>query len=110
MRYGAEPSFTESITPYLPFLGVILGGLIVGAFAIWNRRRGAVETRAPDVNEMWVQTEKDRRIRRLFEDLFYTLLTVFRSYVRRVQSGGSTDLTPTEQAVHDREPRPEEIL
>lgn len=97
-------SITETITPYLPVIGILAGGLLVGAFAIWNRRNGAVENRAPDVTEMWQQTERSRRLRRYFEDLFYETRGAFRGYVRRVQAGGSTELTKSEQRAHDVEP------
>jgi hypothetical protein len=51
--------FTLVVTPYLPFAGTLLGAAVVGAFAIWNRKRGNVETRAPDVNEIWQKQAHD---------------------------------------------------
>lgn len=101
----AEPAITtlEALTPLFPFAGVVVGGLIVGAFQVWNRKRGAIETRAPDVTEIWVRQAADqaeldmeRRFRRRVEDLFIQLRSAFQSYVMRVQGGGSTELTTKE--------------
>lgn len=99
-------SFTEALVPYLPILGTIVGGLVVGGFAVWNRRRGAVEHRAPDVTAMWSETERARRLHRYFEDLYFELRGAFRGYVRRVQAGGSLDLSEAEKKAHDADPNP----
>lgn len=95
-------------TPFLPLLGVIAGGIVVGAFAVYNRARGAVETRAPDVNEIWRRQEAqdraldvERRLRRRLEDLVRDLRRAFQGYVRRVQGGGSTELSHHEQKMFD---------
>lgn len=105
---SSESTFTEAITPYLPLLGTILGGILIGVFAIWNRRRGAVETRAPDVNEIWQQQalqskelDAERKQRRHLEDVLRDLLYAFRSYISRVQGGGSVELTTREQKLLD---------
>ena len=99
----AAVTFTESVTPYLPLIGTVIGGMVIGFFAVWNRRRGAVETRAPDVNDIWLQQAKDnqllddeRAFRRFLEDIVYDLLKLFKGYVNRVRRGGSTDLTTRE--------------
>lgn len=97
---------TLLITPYLPFLGVVAGAILVGIFSLWNRKRGAVETRAPDVNEIWVQQanqskelDMERKARRRLENLYYDIRRAFLSYVRRVQSGGSMELTSAEKHI-----------
>lgn len=114
-RQSLDLSFAEStlavttvITPFLPLLTTILGGMVVGGFAVWNRRRGAHETRAPDVNEIWLrqtQTElaldTERRLRRRIEDMFMELRDVFRLYVNRVQAGGSVELTDRERKLYE---------
>jgi hypothetical protein len=107
---------TVTITPYLPLVGTVAAGLLVGAFAIYNRRKGNIETRAPDVNEIWMQQAREaaaldfeRRARRRLENYVDDLLRAFRGYVRRVQRGGSTDLTTTEQKFHDEHPPTTEI-
>ena len=104
-------SFTEAITPYLPLIGVLLGGLLIGIFGIWNRRRGAIETRAPDVNEIWQRSEQDhkeldieRSTRRHLEDCVYTLHSVFKSYVDRVRRGGSSELNTKELEIYTTNP------
>lgn len=108
---AAVNPITETITPYLPLIGILFGSLVVGLFAVWNRKRGNMETRAPDVNEIWQQQAKEshdldmeRRWRRRLENFAFELARVFRGYVRRVQAGGSTDLTPHERMFHDTDP------
>lgn len=104
----AGQTFTELITPYLPVIGVIFGGLIVGGFGLWNRKRGAVETRAPDVNELWQQQDSqnkaldfERKLRRFLEDSVRELLSVFKDYVDRVRKGGSTELNTKELKIYE---------
>lgn len=105
---SVELTFSEQITPYMPLIVAVVGALIVGGFGLWNRRRGAVETRAPDVNEMWAKQERDARAldterahRRHVENVLVSVLRAFRGYVRRVVSGGSVELTESERAAHD---------
>jgi hypothetical protein len=109
-------AFTEIITPYLPVLGVALGGLIVGIFAAYNRHKGNVETRAPDVNAIWQQQayqnkelDHERKWRRRLENYAWDVIEIFRGYVKRVQSGGSTDLTHKEKTVITTDPPTAEI-
>lgn len=96
------------ITPWLPLIGILASGLIIGIFGVHNRRQGNMETRAPDVNEAWAQQARDqvlldaeRRLRRKMEDHIGRLWSAFVGYVRRVQNGGSTELTTREQKVID---------
>lgn len=109
---------TQLVTPYLPFAGTILGAAVVGAFALWNRKRGNFENRAPDVNEIWQQQASqskqldiERTLRRMLQDLVYDLKEAFRLYVYRVQSGGSKELTHKEsQLLYKDSPTPESLL
>lgn len=103
-------SFSVIVTPYLPLIGTIFGGLIIGIFAVYNRRKGNVETRAPEVNEIWAQQnvqshqlDMERRLRRKVEDLLYALRKAFKAYVHRVQRGGPTELTPHEIEILQRD-------
>ena len=103
-----DPTFTEQLTPFLPFIGTLVGAILVGGFAVWNRKRGATENRAPDVNELWTQQasqaralDGERRHRWALEDFAHDVVRAFHSYVRRVQNGGSTTLTVHEQKAHD---------
>ena len=96
-----QGSFTVFITPYLPLITVA-----VGVFGVYNRKRGAVETRAPDVNEIWVQQEaqsrlldEERKGRRRLEAMLGQLWSAFVGYVNRVQSGGSMQLTTREMEI-----------
>jgi hypothetical protein len=100
----SAPNVTELITPYLPLLGTLVGATVVGIFALWNRKRGSLETRAPDVNEIWQQQatqsrdlDIERKLRRMLEDLLSDLRKAFRMYVDRVQGGGSLELTDREK-------------
>jgi hypothetical protein len=103
--------FTTVIAPYLPIAGLALAGILAGIFSTYNRKRGNVETRAPDVNEIWQQQaeqsrelDSERKARRRIEDYARELLRVFRGYVWRVRGGGSIDLTSAERKYFDNEP------
>jgi hypothetical protein len=102
---------SQFLTPYLPLIGVIAGAIVVGVFNAHNRRKGNVETRAPDVNEMWQQErllakelDAERKIRRKFENFSWLVLQTFRSYVNRILAGGTKELTYSEQSVYDTDP------
>jgi len=93
-----ELSFTEQITPYLPLLTAAVGALIVGAFAMWNRRKGSTETKAPTVAEIWARADRlEARARWAFR-----IQDAFRDYVARVRGGGSTEPTAEERAALDK--------
>lgn len=95
--FATELTFTEQLTPYLPLLGTLLGGLIIGGFAMWNRRKGNVETKAPSVAEIWARSDRlERRARWAFR-----IQDAFREYVARVRSGGDAELNEGERAAHD---------
>lgn len=106
-------TFTQAITPFIPLLGTVAGAIVVGVFAAWNRRRGAVETRAPEVSEIWQQQaleskslDLERRLRRALEDMIYELRRAFKLYVARVHTGGSKELSEQEEELL-RRPLPE---
>jgi len=65
-----------------------LFGLILAVVAAILARRGAhmgnKEQRAPDVQELWIQQEADRRMRQIVEDLWWGVRRAFQSYFRRV--------------------------
>jgi hypothetical protein len=114
--FATAETFSSIITPYLPLIGIIVGGIIVGGFGVWNRRRGATETRAPDVNEIWQQQiiqshelDMERKWRRRLENYSHELKRVFIGYVRRVLAGGSTELTHHEKVFYDSDPPTSEI-
>lgn len=95
--FATEINFTEQLTPYLPLIGTILGGIVVGAFAMWNRRKGNTETKAPSVAEIWARADRlEHRAR-----WSYKIQDAFREYVARVRGGGTVDLSVGEQIAHD---------
>jgi hypothetical protein len=96
-----ELTITEQVTPYLPLIATVVGGLIVGGFAIWNRRRGNVETKSPTVAEIWAREERLARRARWMENAAWRVQSAFRVYVNRARSGGSTEPTTAEQAALD---------
>ena len=110
------PTFSEIITPYMPLIVAAAGVILGGIFTAYNRRKGNVETRAPDVNELWHQQafqakelDKEYRWRRRLQNYVDELLRVFRAYVARVQSGGSVDLTHHEKLMLNSDPPTSEI-
>jgi hypothetical protein len=106
-----SPTLSELVTPYIPVLVIILGSIIVGIFNRYNNKKGNVETRAPDVNEIWQQQamqskelDMERKLRRTLEDMYRDLRRVFMGYVLRVQNGGNTELNTREQKAVDTKP------
>ncbi len=99
MNIDYTPIVTTLIT-------VVLGGMIVGAWAAYNRRRGNSEAKGPSVEQLWREQAADRRLARVFEDLFYRVRSAARSYVQRTQAGGSTELTDAEREAFALEPPP----
>lgn len=100
----ATPTVTEVVTPWAAPSFALLGVIAMGVFAIYNRKKGNQETRAPDVNEIWLQQARDarsldleRRARRHLEDYAVALLDTFKGYVRRVMHGGDIGLTDEEK-------------
>lgn len=108
LNMAGEANPVEAIIPWLPFIGGIIVALIVGAANIWNRRRGAVETKAPTVAEIWAREERVSRHNRWLEGLVDKTRAAFRAYVERVQSGGSTELTTFERRALDSDTTPKE--
>jgi len=108
LHLAGEASAVEQIIPWLPFIGGIAVALIVGAANIWNRRRGAVETKAPTVAEIWAREERVSRHNRWLEGLLDKTRAAFRAYAERAQSGGSTDLTQFERSALDAPTTPKE--
>lgn len=116
-KTGNDPStFGEWITPWLPVVVIAVGSILVGLFNAHNRRKGNVETRAPDVNEIWSQQaaqsmelDNERKLRRRIENYAWELMDVWKHYVHRVQRGGSVDLTPHESLFYNSEPPTAEI-
>ena len=120
-----ELTFAEQIGPFLPFLGVIVGGIIVGGFAVYNRRKGNLEVKVPSVAEVWAKQveqgkqldlevnhrrdletkvaglERDVRAANRRGDAYAAALegtrNAFKTYVARIQRGGSNVLTKNEK-------------
>lgn len=80
MSLATTATTGETLIAYLPLIGAVSVAIIAGLVAVWNRRRGAQETKAPSVSEIWAENrqlhgelEGERRWRRFFEDLMHTL-------------------------------------
>lgn len=102
---------TALLTTVVPILVVVAGGIVAGLWAAHNRRKGAVESRFPDVNEIWSQQAKqsieldnERKFRRKLEDYANEVIRLFRAYVQRVASGGSVALTEHERLFIESDP------
>lgn len=98
---AAEVTLTEQITPYIPLLTAAIGALIVGGFAMWNRRKGNVETKSPSVAEIWAREERLSRRVRWLEAAAWRIQLAFGGYVNRSRAGGSVEPTAGEQAALD---------
>ena len=99
-----ENTLVDQLIPYWPGIVTIFGALIVGGFAMWNRKRGNVENRAPSTSESWREADTARKRLRIVEDAYWLFRHTFQGYYYRVRSGGSTDLTTKEQLVIDARP------
>jgi len=94
-----DPTVLEILVPYWPGIVTLIGFFVVGAFAAWNRRRGATETKAPSVAEIWAREERVSARNRFLEAFISRVRHAFRSYIARVQAGGSTELNTLEREV-----------
>lgn len=72
------------IAPIITGMFALLVGVVGGFMARRGSKLGNREQRAPDVQEMWIQQEADRRMRQLVEDMWWNLRRAFQSYYRRV--------------------------
>lgn len=100
----ASETATTWITTWSPIIVAVIGATFAGLWAAHNRRKGNVESRFPDVNEIWSQQARqsleldhERTVRRRLEDYSQNLLRVFRGYHSRVSTGGSVQLTQQEE-------------
>lgn len=107
----ADPTVLEALVPYWPGIATLIGFLIVGAFAAYNRRKGNVEAKAPSASELWQQQARqaseldiERRMRRWFEDAFWALVRAFTAYIDRVKSDGSRNLFAAEKRALEARP------
>ena len=87
-------TWVESLTPWLPLIGTIAGGLLVGAFAVHNRKQGNEEQKMPTVADIWARQDRQGLELSLLHTAYARLRGAFSAYVFRVRSGG--DWTPTE--------------
>lgn len=107
-----DPEQIGAWTPIITtIITVVVGGVIVGLFARWNQKRGAIETKAPSVSELWAEDRKkqaeldiERDLRRWFQDAFWALVRAFNSYITRVANGGSTSLRAFERKALEAKP------
>ncbi|RFA14548.1 hypothetical protein B7R21_06275 [Subtercola boreus] len=96
------------ITPYLPLIGIMGGGVVAGVFMLARGRSGDSSTKMPTVAEIWkrmddlstkvdalsIELNKERSAR-------VTLRSVFLAYIERVRAGGTHNLTEAEKRALD---------
>lgn len=74
-------------------MGIIAGGIVVGFFNSWNRRRGNEESKMPTVDQIWAREERTAVRLDALHTAYARLRGTFSGYVYRVRNGG--DPTPT---------------
>jgi len=89
---------TEWVAPTITGTIAVVTALIAGGVAIRNVRNGAREQRAPSVTDAWAAADRVRDVWYELVDRFHAVRSAFKAYVRRVQSGGSTELTEEEKS------------
>lgn len=92
------------LTPWIPVIAAVLGGAIVGVFNLIRGRQGDTSSKGPTVEQVWSRLDRVDQKLETERGLRYFILRIFRAYVYRVQSGGSTDLTAEERRVIDQNP------
>ena len=105
MNAAAAHPFIEVVGPYLPLIGIILGGVIVGMFAAYNRSRTSSEDKIPTVAQIWAEqramrTEMDAQGKQLrmvtrdkdaYSTAFDALRQVFLNYIHRSKGPNLTE-------------------
>lgn len=111
----------EYVAPVFSLAGGMIVAIIVGAFAIYNRGRGNLESKMPTVQQIWArQTEQETRYEAKFKEIsdtadeaksealaatrdrdtyktaFIGLRDVFLAFVERAKHGGPFELTNQE--------------
>lgn len=84
----------EALTPWIPLMGVVAGGIVVGVFNAYNRRRGAEESKMPTVDQIWAREERQALQLAALHAAYARLRGAWSAYVFRVRNGG--DPGPTE--------------
>lgn len=78
-----DTGFLEQLVPFWPGIVTLIGFLVVGAFAVWNRRKGNTETRAPSVAEIWAREERVTRRKNFLEHWAFRGQRHFRNHFDR---------------------------
>lgn len=100
---------TEWIAPSIAGVIAIITALIAGGFALRNRKRGALEQRAPDVTEAWAETNVARRRGFWYEDHYHETRGGWKNYARRMLEKDETNvLTDSERAILETTPPSDE--
>lgn len=86
----------EALTPWIPVMGVVAGGIVVGFFGAWNRRRGNEESKMPTVDQIWAREERQGQQLTALHTAYARLRGTFAAYVFRARNGGDTTPTETE--------------
>lgn len=90
-------TWIELLTPWLPLIGTLAGALLVGLFAVHNRRRGNEEQKMPSVADIWARQDRQALELSLLHTAYARLRGAFSAYVFRVRNGGSVNPTASEK-------------
>lgn len=93
------------LTPWIPVISAAIGGGLVGVFNLIRGKQGDAAAKGPTVEQVWSRLDKVDEQLETERGLRYLVLRLFRAYVYRVQSGGTTDLSPEEKRVIDQTPK-----
>jgi hypothetical protein len=86
----------EAMAPWIPVLGALAGAVVVGLFAMHNRRAGNEETKMPTVAETWLREERQALQLAALHTAYARLRATFAGYVYRARNGGPLEPTDTE--------------
>lgn len=88
-------------TALVPFFTAVMGAILVGVFNVVRGKMGDAASKAPTVTEIWKRMDRMEGELRASRSAVDTIRRVFLSYVDRVQTGGSSDLTEEERKALD---------
>lgn len=88
----------EWIAPTIAGAFLLSASVATAVIARRTAHSTSQDTHAPDVTDAWAEADRARTRMHIVEDLFWAIRAAFKGFARRVQSGGSTELTEKEKA------------